>query len=107
MFSSRRSCRSLKYEEAHGLGMHRHRPVVWFLFYDESRLRPAFGSQISIATWAVEVKPTDLLLRLDDAGTSLTIPQPTTADLGGHSTWNGAAVVLRSHFRGPVSRAHL
>ena len=98
MFSSKRLCRSLKYEDAHlkvyanGLGMHRHLPVVWFLFYDESRLHQAFGPQISIAPWAAEVRPTDLPLRLDDAGASLTIPQPTAADLSVHSARNGAAL---------------
>jgi transposase InsO family protein len=39
----------------------------WFLFYNESRPHQALGHKISTATWAAEVSPADLPLRLDDA----------------------------------------
>jgi len=67
--------RSLKYEEVHlkayanglearsGIGQ-------WFRFYNESRPHQALGYETPAATWAAEVSPVDLPLRLDDAGAS-------------------------------------
>ena len=72
--------RSLKYEEVHlkayangleariGIGQ-------WFRFYNDSRPHQALGYKTPAATWAVEVSPVDLPLRLDDAGASPTTPQ--------------------------------
>ena len=72
--------RSLKYEEVHlkayangleariGIGQ-------WFRFYNESRPHQALGYKTPAATWAAEVSPVDLPLRLDDAGASPTTPQ--------------------------------
>ena len=72
--------RSLKYEEVHlkayanglearsGIGQ-------WFRFYNESRPHQALGYETPAATWAAEVSPMDLPLRLDDASASPTTPQ--------------------------------
>ena len=72
--------RSLKYEEVHlkayanglearsGIGQ-------WFRFYNESRPHQALGYETPAATWAAEVSPVDLPLRLDDASASPTTPQ--------------------------------
>ena len=71
--------RSLKYEEVHlkayangleariGIGQ-------WFRFYNASRPHQALGYKTPAASWAAEVSPVDLPLRLDDAGVS----QPTS-----------------------------
>jgi putative transposase len=71
---------SLKYEEVHlkayangleariGIGQ-------WLRFYNECRLHQALGYKTPAATWAAEVSPVDLTLRLDDAGASPTTPQ--------------------------------
>ena len=53
----------------------------WFLFCNESRPHQAFAHKILTVTLEAEVRPTDMPLRLDDAGASLTIPKPTTAAL--------------------------
>jgi len=72
--------RSLKYEEIHlkayantlqariGIGQ-------WFRFYNESRPHQALGYKTPAATWAAEVSPVDLPLRLDDADAAPTTPQ--------------------------------
>jgi putative transposase len=72
--------RSLKYEEVHlkayangleariGIGQ-------WVRFYNERRPHQALGYKTPAATWAAEVSPVDLPLRLDDAGASPTTPQ--------------------------------
>ena len=64
--------RSLKYEEVHlkayangleariGIGQ-------WVRFYNERRPHQALGYKTPAATWAAEVSPVDLPLRLDDA----------------------------------------
>ena len=69
-----------KYEEVHlkayangleariGMGQ-------WVRFYNERRPHQALGYKTSAATWAAEVSPADLPLRLDDAGASPTTPQ--------------------------------
>jgi putative transposase len=75
-----RRWRSLKYEEVHlkayangleariGIGQ-------WFRFYNDSRPHQALGYKTPAASWAAEVSPVDLPLRLDDAGASPTTPQ--------------------------------
>jgi putative transposase len=72
--------RSLKYEEVHlkayangleariGIGQ-------WVRFYNERRPHQALGYKTPAATWAAEVSPVDLPLRLDDAGAPPTTPQ--------------------------------
>jgi len=72
--------RSLKYEKVHlkayangleariGIGQ-------WFRFYNDSRPHQALGYKTPAASWAAEVSPVDLPLRLDDAGASPTTPQ--------------------------------
>ena len=72
--------RSLKYEEVHlkayangleariGIGQ-------WFRFYNDSRPHQALGYKTPAVSWAAEVSPVDLPLRLDDAGASPTTPQ--------------------------------
>ena len=52
---------------AHGIGQ-------WFHFYNEHRPHQALGYKTPAATWAAEVSPGDLPLRLDDAGASPTTP---------------------------------
>ena len=72
--------RSLKYEEVHlkayangleariGIGQ-------WVRFYNERRPHQALGYKTPAATWAAEVSPVDLPLRLGDADASPTTPQ--------------------------------
>ena len=72
--------RSLKYEEVHlkayangleariGIGQ-------WLRFYNARRPHQALGYQTPAATWAAEVSPVDLPMRLDDADASPTTPQ--------------------------------
>ena len=43
-----------------------------FRFYKESWQHEALSYKILAAIWAAEVSPTDLPMRLDDAGASLT-----------------------------------
>ena len=72
--------RSLKYEEVHlkvyangleaRIGIDR-----WFRFYNDSRPHQALGYKTPAASWAAEVSPVDLPLRLDDTGASPTTPQ--------------------------------
>ena len=80
MFVEQRLWRSLKYEEVHlkayangleariGIGQ-------WVRFYNERRPHQALGYKTPAATWAAEVSPVDLPLRLDEAGASPTTLQ--------------------------------
>jgi len=45
------------------------------MLYNERRLHQALAYKTPAATWAAEVSPVDLPLRLDDAGASPTTPQ--------------------------------
>ena len=47
----------------------------WFRFYSQSRPHQALGYKTPAATWAAEVAPVDLSLRLDVAGAAPTTPQ--------------------------------
>ena len=47
----------------------------WLRFYNDSRPHQALGYKTPAVTWAAEVSPVDLPLRLDDAGASPTTPQ--------------------------------
>ena len=47
----------------------------WLRFYNDSRPHQALGCKTPAVTWAAEVSPVDLPLRLDDAGASPTTPQ--------------------------------
>jgi putative transposase len=65
---------SLKYEEVH-LKVYANGLEARIGIGHERRLHQALGYQTPAATWAAEVSPVDLPLRLDDAGASPTTPQ--------------------------------
>ena len=72
--------RSLKYEEVHlkvyANGLEARIGIdQWFRFYNDSRPHQALGYKTPAASWAAEVSPVDLPLRLDDTGASPTTPQ--------------------------------
>jgi len=72
--------RSLKYEEVHlkvyANGLEARIGIdQWFGFYNDSRPHQALGYKTPAASWAADVSPVDLPLRLDDTGASPTTPQ--------------------------------